>query len=127
MLVFIPDRILKGLAKALIRLRSHIPHCWKSHALAQLASSKFVSYHHLFADDNRPVSANGESSPTKPKFGRHSSFDQICAVAEHERNKLYASASEPASPTNTPKGLYLGFILLFYCAKTMGEHIQDYS
>lgn len=56
------------------------------------------------ADEDRPFSAtDSDSSPTKLKFGRHSSFDQICAVAEQERNKLYASASEPASPTQTSK------------------------
>ena len=50
-----------------------------------------------------PCSQDLEGSPSKLKFGRHSSFDQICAVAEQERNKLYASASEPASPTETVK------------------------
>ena len=60
----------------------------------------------MFSEEDRPCSADVDSSPTKLKFGRHSSFDQICAVAEQERNKLYASASEPASPTQTStKGL----------------------
>ena len=66
----------------------------------------------LFSDDDRPFSANSESSPEKLRFGRHSSFDQICAVAEQERNKLYASASEPASPTNTSRGLYFDKIFI---------------
>ena len=35
----------------------------------------------------------------KATFLRHSSFDQICQVAEEERSKLYASMSLPASPT----------------------------
>ncbi|KAK3577398.1 hypothetical protein CHS0354_032245 [Potamilus streckersoni] len=34
----------------------------------------------------------------KLKIGRHSSFEQICVVAEHERLKLYASQSLPTSP-----------------------------
>lgn len=65
--------------------------------------SRVVTQMRAAADEERPISANSDSSPSKLKFGRHSSFDQICAVAEQERNKLYASASEPASPTHDSK------------------------
>ncbi|KAL3881364.1 hypothetical protein ACJMK2_027813 [Sinanodonta woodiana] len=37
----------------------------------------------------------------KMKIGRHSSFEQICVVAEHERLKLYASQSLPTSPVGS--------------------------
>lgn len=35
----------------------------------------------------------------KNSMPRHSSFEQICQVAEKERDKLYASMSQPSSPT----------------------------
>ncbi|XP_060084936.1 transcription factor E2F8-like [Ylistrum balloti] len=35
----------------------------------------------------------------KSSFRRNSSFEQICQVAEKERHRLYASMSQPASPT----------------------------
>ncbi|XP_025097064.1 transcription factor E2F7-like isoform X2 [Pomacea canaliculata] len=36
-------------------------------------------------------------------FSRHSSFDQICQVAEKERSRLYGCASEPSSPVKKLK------------------------
>ena len=41
----------------------------------------------------------GEVGPKKNSMPRHSSFEQICQVAEKERDKLYASMSQPSSPT----------------------------
>ncbi|XP_063402675.1 transcription factor E2F8-like isoform X1 [Mytilus trossulus] len=40
----------------------------------------------------------------KPSFPRHSSFEQICEVAEKERQKLYESMSQPCSPTQDYSG-----------------------
>jgi hypothetical protein len=37
--------------------------------------------------------------PKSASFPRHSSFEQICEVAEKERKKLYESMSQPSSPT----------------------------
>ena len=40
------------------------------------------------------------SHSAMPKFSRHASFEQICEVAEQERNRLYfESRSQPSSPT----------------------------
>ncbi|XP_061195903.1 transcription factor E2F8-like isoform X2 [Saccostrea echinata] len=41
----------------------------------------------------------GDGAPRKNVMPRHSSFEQICQVAEKERDKLYASMSQPSSPT----------------------------
>ena len=42
------------------------------------------------------------------KFSRHASFEQICEVAEQERNRLYfESRSQPSSPTIKRRGRYL--------------------
>lgn len=41
----------------------------------------------------------GNTPKKSASFPRHSSFEQICEVAEKERQKLYESMSQPASPT----------------------------
>lgn len=42
---------------------------------------------------------NSENPVVKSSFKRNTSFEQICEIAEKERHRLYASMSQPASPT----------------------------